>query len=495
MARPIGKYFAPVIKLLLDAKKNERIVVDENFKETLRMEMMAKLSAMPVDGKAGAKKLAERAAHIGKHAGEIGRQAGALGHGLKHSWWTAWEGLMFKYKYVFAGVPVALVVFVIALQIVKMPVNIPSRVEVPVISVKTEQVMEDGGAAEAGRANLMAAEADAVNSVSGAFVGEGQSKIKTFPGYLVMPAAYRAKYGLDVQTAEPVLQAAETSAAEAKFIEPMVQTAAPALQKAAPATFLRVVQPAWYSGGTEEAAAEVFENEVSTGASAAGVFENEVSAGTAADESTGAAAINNTTVPVIDTVPATAAQTPAVQSSIVTTANPTVTTGPVTLPTVPDTTITPVTTTPIINPVPTAPSAIAPTENSVPAETLSAPVSPIAPAVQMPARSRVYIIEYSLQLTDLQKSVLESKTVLPLITDKNVAIFRVNAEGNGGALLEIYFDDGSKYSASYTWDEANKLWINDIPKVSVSPLNTASEINRAVLDVSAARGSLSFGRK
>jgi hypothetical protein len=209
----------------------------------------------------------------------------------------------------------------------------------------------------------------------------------------------------------------------------------------------------------------------------------------------------NTTSPVINTVPATVVQAPAVQSPIVTMVNPPVTTAPVITPTVPLTTtpITPTTPTLAPTPITTAPATIAPVGNLVQTETLPTPVIPVSPVVLTPARSRVYIIEYSVNLTDLQKSALESKTVLPLITGKNVTIFRVNAENNG-VLLEIYFDDGSRYSAAYVWDEAGKSWEKVVPAVSTLPVNkatvnTATEIKPAVLDLSAARTSLSFGRK
>ena len=463
MARPIGKYFAPVIKLLLEAKKSEQIIVDENFKQKLRMEMMARIGALPVDKKSGAKKLTQ-------HASE-------LGHGLNHSWWTAWEGLMIKYKYVFAGVPVALVVFVVALQIARMPVNIPSKVVAPVMEVKTEQDM--------GQANLIAA--DAVNLASGAFAGDvaignggqsagdNQSNLKTFPGYLVMPAAYRAKYGLGDATAnfvqESGAQAAEQASSSkmadtsvpallmaepggstvggtgaegnAQFEQPKArnieQTAAPitapAVQMAAPSTFVRVVQPA-------------------------------------VNATSGVNQILNNDATV---VPTPTIQTPMMLNTV----NPAVTTAPIITTNVPVTITTPTITSQAIIPAPavTAPATIAPSVNLVPAiGTLSAPVIPtIAPAVQMPVRNRVYIIEYSVQLTDLQKSVLESKTVLPLITGKNVTIFKVSAERSGGVLLEIYFDDGSKYSASYTWDEAGKSWVKVVAALdtlAVSALHT-----------------------
>ena len=45
MARPTGRYFASVIAKIRDAKNNEKIIVDEDFKQLLRGRLVMKIAA------------------------------------------------------------------------------------------------------------------------------------------------------------------------------------------------------------------------------------------------------------------------------------------------------------------------------------------------------------------------------------------------------------------------------------------------------------------
>ncbi|MBP7058635.1 hypothetical protein KBB06_04835, partial [Candidatus Gracilibacteria bacterium] len=141
MARPIGKYFEPVIKKLIEARKSEDIVIDNRFKADLRMQILDKAMAMPRASRVDNMK--ERVSDLKNKVSDIKGHATEIGKGINQSWWTAWGGLWGQYKYAFALVPSALIVFVVVMQIAKMPTSIDSAVTVPVVDNSSQKAMTE----------------------------------------------------------------------------------------------------------------------------------------------------------------------------------------------------------------------------------------------------------------------------------------------------------------------------------------------------------------
>ncbi len=123
MARPVSRYFTPVIKKILDAKKAETILIDEGFKLKLRQDLLNKIALDPKPF------VAEKVPFFT-----------SLGN----------------WRYVLAIVPSALLVTVVVTQIMKMPLSMRSKeVSVPVVhedqsaSNKKVNFFEDNGSPEA----------------------------------------------------------------------------------------------------------------------------------------------------------------------------------------------------------------------------------------------------------------------------------------------------------------------------------------------------------
>ncbi|MCC7197619.1 hypothetical protein IT413_05515 [Candidatus Peregrinibacteria bacterium] len=153
MARPTSKYFTPVIKKILEAKKAENIVVDQEFKNVLRAQMLSKISAAPVRK-------------------EVVRE--------KHDVLPERTGFDFaeffnKFRYPLAIVPSMFLLVIVAMSAMKLPVSIPSEVIVPT----STPVQNQNDAVE--------------DSISGSISNEsgGAQKLKTFSGSSVLPSNYR----------------------------------------------------------------------------------------------------------------------------------------------------------------------------------------------------------------------------------------------------------------------------------------------------------------
>ncbi len=141
MARPNSKYFTPVIKRLLDARRHESIVIDQNFKASLRARVLAKAadSAPP-----------KRGFDFNRIAEFFGRNRTAL-----------------------AIVPSLLLLAIVAVSALRMPVDLKSDVVVP--------TGNESGKSEA-------VPADAIKTA-----GVTSQDIKTFPGRGVLPSSYFAE--------------------------------------------------------------------------------------------------------------------------------------------------------------------------------------------------------------------------------------------------------------------------------------------------------------
>lgn len=197
MARQNSKYFSSVIEKLIADKHKENIVVDESFKMSLRGKVMERAAMMPrVEVLDGA---------------EI----------------SGFAGFVNKWKYALALVPSALLVMVVASQVMNLPV-----------AVESDVVVEGGGALtseqnEAGTSVLQSEEQEEAltledlrisevenNSAGGVGTSEAENsnvggqtkKIKTFPGALVMPVGGLTSGQNATRTS--VLQSGEQSATD-----------------------------------------------------------------------------------------------------------------------------------------------------------------------------------------------------------------------------------------------------------------------------------------
>ena len=132
MARPAGRYFASVIAKIRDAKNNEKIIVDEDFKQLLRGRLVMKI-------------------------------AGG-GQPAKIDWRARWA----PFKVFFAAVPALALVIVAVAGLNKVPFATNPQV------VKNEVV----GTVESVAPESLVTPDSAVPG------------IKTFPGYTVLPASY-----------------------------------------------------------------------------------------------------------------------------------------------------------------------------------------------------------------------------------------------------------------------------------------------------------------
>ncbi len=176
MARQNSKYFSSVIEKLIADKHKENIVIDQGFKARLREDVLARAKIMDVPE-----------SNVNTGVGEF----------------------FARWKYVLAFVPSALLVVVVAAQLMNVPVEMGSDVVVPQgtgveenndeamvgidedkeIEVVSDLEGEDSERAE--RAELSASVLDA-EKVDEEGVGEiddtgSNQTIKTFPGSLVMP--------------------------------------------------------------------------------------------------------------------------------------------------------------------------------------------------------------------------------------------------------------------------------------------------------------------
>lgn len=107
MARPVGKYFASVIRKIVQAKEDENIVVDERFKSDLRANLLVKAESV--------------------------RSAG-----------FDWGAFFSKWKYALAAVPSACIVFLLAFSLAEMPLRLRNKpVDKPV--VRSEAPGAEGG--------------------------------------------------------------------------------------------------------------------------------------------------------------------------------------------------------------------------------------------------------------------------------------------------------------------------------------------------------------
>lgn len=176
MARQNSKYFSSVIEKLIADKHKENIAVDQAFKARLREDILARAGMMDAPESSGAAGLGEFFA---------------------------------RWKYAFAFVPSALLVVVVAAQLMNMPVNMDSDVVVPQRTGSGEESVADIADVSEGEGNMESevvedsetgtSSADIGASVLDSEEGGGEEGLEgaedgsartlmTFPGSLVLPA-------------------------------------------------------------------------------------------------------------------------------------------------------------------------------------------------------------------------------------------------------------------------------------------------------------------
>lgn len=72
---------------------------------------------------------------------------------------------------------------------------------------------------------------------------------------------------------------------------------------------------------------------------------------------------------------------------------------------------------------------------------------------------KAYTIDYQAVLNSSQKSLFESQVINPLTAGRAVVIVKVLPLTDTMVSLEIYFNDGSKFSAVYKYDTASRSWV------------------------------------
>lgn len=156
MARPTSKYFTPVIKKILEAKKAENIVVDQEFKNVLRSQMLSKIQAAPVRK-------------------EVVRERQDV---LPERQRFDFAEFFNKFRYPLAIVPSMFLLVVVAMSAMKLPVSIQNEVIVP---APTPLQNENAQSNEATNSS------ENFENTSAA----GGQKVKTFSGSSVLPSSYR----------------------------------------------------------------------------------------------------------------------------------------------------------------------------------------------------------------------------------------------------------------------------------------------------------------
>ena len=445
MARPVGKYFAPVIKKLIEARKNEQIFVDQKLKMDLKMQLMQIAQGMPVE--------------------KVGVQH--VGEGIKNSWLTAWEGLWAQYKYAFALVPTAMIVFVVVMQISKLPVFMGSRVVVPVVDMSQQASMESGtedgnsdsgalaaqdssfaenGLSEQDSALMLQANQPRQEGQANIFAAE--PSIKTFPGYMVMPKALREKYGYTQTDADVnAVRAGGSGENEAtvysdysvpaanQVLEKSIQSV-PTVTTAAP-----VVTAAPVTGGST----------VTDGSQPTGGVQTV----------TGAAQTVTGTTPIV----AAPQQVQSTQSDFEwkVVQYPETRSGTGTTTAIP-TTVAPATVTPtIVTPTPVTPakstvSPNTPVNNSQNPVVTNPAQSVTSPVIIPPAVLKTYTIEYQARLADTLKNLLENQVIYPLTSGRSVIMVKVVPVSDVSVLVDIYYGDGSQFSSLYSYNALSGTW-------------------------------------
>lgn len=163
MARPVSKYFSSVVKKFAEAKSNENIVVDQDFKVMLRAQIMGKISNSPAVS--NFKPL--EADEYNYNPGTVD-EVGTVG----------FIGFLSRWKYAVAAVPTLLLLIVVAAQFFRMPVQIDS-------GVKTEESLVQTGSEQSGDTVIVPPYEEENITVP------EESKIITFPGESVMPSKYK----------------------------------------------------------------------------------------------------------------------------------------------------------------------------------------------------------------------------------------------------------------------------------------------------------------
>lgn len=156
MARPTSKYFTPVIKKILEAKKAENIVVDQEFKNVLRSQMLSKIQAAPVRK-------------------EVVRERQDV---LPERQRFDFAEFFNKFRYPLAIVPSMFLLVVVAMSAMKLPVSIQNEVIVP---APTPLQNENAQSNEATNSS------ENFENTSTA----GEQKVKTFSGSSVLPSSYK----------------------------------------------------------------------------------------------------------------------------------------------------------------------------------------------------------------------------------------------------------------------------------------------------------------
>lgn len=149
MSKINSKYFSDVVSKLIAMKRKENITIDDKFKNELKGKLLNGINVTKESEKSG------------NFEGNI------IGDFLR------------RWKYVLVAVPSAFVIMFVAAKMMELPVEINTDVVKPVINDEQTQNENEAGEDTEYEEKNIAGEED-----------ERESKLKTFPGRLVLPKEY-----------------------------------------------------------------------------------------------------------------------------------------------------------------------------------------------------------------------------------------------------------------------------------------------------------------
>lgn len=473
MSRPNSRYFGQVIKKFSEAKRGEQIVVDEQFKASLRQSLFF---GMPLSAPKHevAKQPAnehvlpqERAyepikpelkqpalTHI--YEQPVTFEPPALDEPVKLEEIPSYESPNFadnqagleieeepsfwdflrKYKYNIALVPSMLLLVIVAIQASKLPVQIKTQVLVPTSSSEatSDTQPSQNSQIDQPQDSLAIQGVDHSNADQAGVdqtANSDQPKIKTFPGIMALPASLREK----LQKQEATVN--NNNYVTGSQLQPQAQN------YAQPQTDFQP-QPEVYIQNDQQTG-QNYQPPVELSQPPVGTFIGpqlplvQSPQPVSPQVNLQSNPVSNLPQPVQNLEPTYQPVQQSVDQGQ---------TVPVTIPVI----------------VP-APASVSPTPVFVP--TLVSPPAPVPvlapqplPKLDTPPLIKNYPVYYNANFSNDQKTVFEQQVVAPLASVKPVSYVSVSEDANKVVTVQIYYKDGSAKSVYYQRDSKTLNWNN-----------------------------------
>lgn len=398
MARPNSKYFASVITKLIAAKRKENIVIDESFKMQLRSDVLTRA--------AGPMQEVPRPIDIGE--------------------------FFAKWKYLFAAVPSALIVTLIAVQFVQMPVSIPSEQFVPTGTEQTTETPDQPTETDVSVQDNTQTEESGNEDVASGVSSSGKSKLRTFPGSFVLPQDVNTDGAVHVVT--PDVTANNTTSTRNDNSSAENSSTTTPVSPLVPFNFLGLNQNVSGTQDDENNTTTAYREERFTRED-----ENQpVDISSPVKQQPEAQLLENP-VQVVSVEEAGSVQmaddaTPLVNAD----------------PTVPDTTRNE----PEILPVEPV--------RAITGGPIGQPVQDIQPAEQPQAMMAFVkpepVVQYDVNLESKSRQILEKSVVPKLVDNRDVQYVAVSEQDGDVISVEVYFENGERVQKFYTFNERTQVW-------------------------------------